>query len=146
MLYKKIFVMFCFVFGANLIMANDIERHQNVDGMSIYFGAIPAQLIKDHADMHGGATNKEYTYHIVIAIFDSKTKERIRNAKVNATVVALGMKGITKKLELMHGNLRSYGNYFIFSDASPYTINIEIVRSENGPKSIAKFIFNRPKD
>ncbi len=51
MLYKKIFVLLCLIFSTSLTMANDIERHQNVDGMSIYFGAIPSQLIKDHLDM-----------------------------------------------------------------------------------------------
>jgi len=40
------------------------ERHQTVDGMSIYFGALPAQLVEDHPDMHGGRDNcKEQLLH-----------------------------------------------------------------------------------
>ncbi len=145
MLHKKIYVFWFLVFSMSLAIASDTERHQIVDGMSIYFGVIPTQLIKDHSDMHGGVSDKEHTYHIVIAIFDSKSNKRIRNAKVKATVSPLGMKGKTKELEPMHGNLRSYGNYFVFSKTTPYTINIEIKRSENRTKSIAKFTFDRSK-
>ena len=82
-------------------MATHSERHQTVDGMSIYFGALPAQIIQDHEDMHGGNDNiGEYTYHILIAIFDSKTGKRILYAKVKATAIPLGMKGKTKNLSL----------------------------------------------
>ena len=146
MLHQKIFVFLFLIFSMSLATASDTERHQVVDGMSIYFGVIPTQLIKDHSDMHGGVSDKEHTYHIVIAIFDSKSNKRIRNAKVKATVAPLGMKGKTKKLEPMHGILRSYGNYFVFSKTTPYTINIEIIRSKNRKKSIIKFAFDRSKD
>ncbi len=146
MFYKKIFVFLFLIFSTSLAIANDTERYQVVDGMSIYLGVIPTQLIKDHADMHDGTTDKEHTYHILIAIFDNKSDKRIRNVKVKATAIPLGMKGETKNLEPMHGNLRSFGNYFTLSKTTPYTINIEIIRPENKVKSIAKFIFNRPRD
>ena len=146
MIYKKIFVFLFLIFSTYFAIANDTERHQVVDGMSIYLGVLPTQLIKDHSDMHGGAADKEHTYHILIAIFDSKSDQRIRNVKVKATAIPLGMKGKTKNLEPMHGNLRSYGNYFTLSKTTPYTINIEIIRPENKSKSVAKFIFNRPRD
>ena len=128
-------------------MATHSERHQTVDGMSIYFGALPAQIIQDHEDMHGGNDNiGEYTYHILIAIFDSKTGKRILYAKVKATAIPLGMKGETKKLEPMHANLKSYGNYFTLHDTTPYTIRVEIQRPDSGKKSIAEFTFTRPRD
>jgi hypothetical protein len=95
--------------------------------------------------MHGGNESiGEYTYHIVIAIFDSKTGERILYAKLKATVIPLGMKGETKKLEPMHANLKSYGNYFTLHNAAPYTIRVEIQRPDSGKKSIAEFTFTRP--
>ena len=145
-MYKKIFVFLFLIFSTSFAIANDTERHQVVDGMSIYLGVLPTQLIKDHSDMHGGAADKEHTYHILIAIFDSKSEKRIRDVKVKATVIPLGMKGKTKKLEKMHGNLRSFGNYFTLYKTTPYTINIEIIRPVSMAKSIAKFIFNRPRD
>ena len=97
--------------------------------------------------MHAGNENiKEYTYNILIALFDSETDKRISNAKVKATVISLGMKGKTKELERMHGNLRSYGNYFTMYEATPYTIRVEIQRTEHGKISIVEFLFERPRD
>ena len=147
MLYRKIFVFLFFILSTDMAMATHSERHQTVNGMSIYFGALPAQIIQDHEDMHGGNENTgKYTYHIVIALFDSKTGKRIMYAKVKATVIPLGMKGVTKKLEPMHANLKSYGNYFVLHNAAPYTIRVEIQRSGSGKISIAEFTFTRPRD
>ena len=147
MLYKKLFIFLFLLFGSNLVANEDLQRHQKVDGMNVYFGVIPAQIILDHPDMHGGNENtKKYTYHILIALFDSKTDKRISNAKLKATVIPLGMKGKTKELELMDGNMKSYGNYFTMHEITPYTISVEIQSTEHGKISIVDFMFKRPRD
>ncbi len=146
MLYKNLFIFLFLLFGTNLVMADHSQRHQKIDGMSIYLGVIPAQLTQKHSTMHGGITNEEHSYHIVIALFDSKSGKRITNARVKASVAPLGMKGHTKDLEPMHGDLLSYGNYFTMYKATNYTIKVEIQRADKRVKSVAKFTFKRSRD
>jgi len=146
MLHKKLFIFLFLMFSTNLVLADHAQRHQIIDGMSIYLGIIPAQLTQKYGSMHGGATDEEHSYHIVIAIFDTKSGKRITNAKLKTTVALLGTKGNTKDLEPMHGELLSYGNYFTMNQAAHYTISTEILRASTKAKSVAHFIFNRPKD
>ena len=146
MFHKNLFIFLFLLFGTNTIIANDSQRHQEINGMSIYLGVIPAQLTQKYGNMHGGANHEEHSYHIVIAIFNSNTGERITNAKLKATVASLGMKGKTKDLEPMRGSLLSYGNYFTMREAAYYNINVEIQRANKEAMSVAKFIYNRPKD
>ncbi|OYZ23670.1 MAG: hypothetical protein B7Y23_09955 [Sulfurovum sp. 16-42-52] len=94
MLYKNVLILLLLIFGTNLVMADDSQRYQKVDGMSIYLGVIPAQLTQKYSSMHGGVTSNEHSYHIVIALFDSKSGKRITNARVKASVAALSMKGV----------------------------------------------------
>lgn len=146
MLYKKLFIFLFLIFGTNLVLADHAQRHQILDDMSIYLGIIPAQLTQKYVSMHGGVPHEEHSYHIVIAIFDRKSGKRITNAKLKATVALVGMNGTTKDLEPMHDVLLSYGNYFTMDQAALYTISIEIQRARKKAKSVANFIFNRPKD
>ncbi|GIT99086.1 hypothetical protein [Sulfurovum sp. TSL1] len=148
MLYKKIFIFLFIMVATTSVMAEHAERHQKVDGLSVYFGVIPAQLIVGHGNMHRTTDmiHGKHTYHILVALFDNKSGERITDAKIKATVIPLGMKGLSKKLESMYGDLISYGNYFTLSEVTPYIIKVEIRRAENGVKSIAEFTFTRPRD
>jgi len=42
--------------AAGVAAAGDSEWHKRVDGISVYLGVIPSQLIKgDEKEMHGGA-------------------------------------------------------------------------------------------
>ena len=148
MLFKKIFIFIFMMFAATSVMAGHAERHQTVDGLNVYFGAIPSQLIGGHGSMHRTSDMEHgtYTYHILVALFDKKTEKRITDAYVKATVVPLGMKGETKQLEPMHGDLVSYGNFFTISETTPYTIKVEIKRAGDSRKSITEFTYTRPKD
>ena len=136
------------MFTTSSIMAEHAERHQTVNGLSVYFGVIPAQLIVGHGSMHRSTDmiHGKHTYHILVALFDNKSGERITDAKMKATVTPLGMKGLSKKLEPMHGDLISYGNYFTMSEVTSYTIKVEIRRTDNEVKSIAHFTYKRPRD
>jgi len=148
MLYKKLFIFLFLMFTSNLATANDSERHKTVDGMSVYFGIVLAQLIHGHGNMHSATDNRDgdYTYHILIALFDNKSGKRITDAKIKATVTPLGMKGKSRKLEPMHGDLVSYGNYFTMPEATPYRISVEIQRIDKGTISIAEFTFKQARD
>jgi len=148
MLYRKTVIFLLMIVATTLAMAEHAQRHQTVDGISIYFGAIPAQMIGGHGSMHYPENKKigKYTYHILVALFDNGSGERITDASVKVTVIPLGMKGETKKLEPMHGDLVSFGNYFMISETTPYTIKVEIRPKDSNKKSIAEFTFTRPRD
>lgn len=146
MLYKNVLIFLFFIFGTSLAIADESQRYQKIDGMSVYLGVIPAQITKKYRSMHGGGTNNEHSYHVVIALFDEKLGERIIDAKVIASVTALAMKGVTKVLEPMHGDLLSYGNYFTMHTETYYDIKVEIQRAEKTAKTVAKFTFKRSRD
>ena len=146
MLYKNLYIFLFVLFGTNLVMAEDSQRHQKIDGMNVYLGVIPAQLTQKYIRMHDGTTDEEHSYHIVIALFDIKSGKRITDASIKASVTPLGMKGNTKELEPMHGDLLSYGNYFTMYKATHYTIKVEILRADKSLKSVAKFTFKRSRD
>ncbi len=141
MLYKNMFVFFCLLFAASLVMAGDSERHLQVDGMNVYLGVIPAQLTSEK--MHNSATSKEHNYHVLIAVFDSKSGARITDAKLKATVAPLGLGGHSKELEVMPGDALSYGNYFVMHKPGRYRILVEIQRGET--TSMAHFVYQRPQ-
>lgn len=113
--------------------AADSSLHKVVDGVAIYLGVIPTELIKGHpkahpeSEMHGGAPVTEAQYHIVLALFDAKTGARITNAKVTASLSSFGFAVGKKTLEpMLIANTISYGNYFKLSAKSAHRIQIEI--------------------
>lgn len=78
--------------------------------------------------MHGGAPSGKFERHIVVALFDAKTFERITNADVEATVEGLGHVGlVTKKLDRMDiADAPTFGNYFPFPGPDRYTVRLKI--------------------
>jgi hypothetical protein len=76
--------------------AGDDENYKVSEGLGVYIGVLPAALIKGHptthpeATMHGGVPSGARKYHLVIAVFDAASGDRVENAKVAATVSELG--------------------------------------------------------
>ncbi len=146
MLYRNILVFFCLIFVANVAMADDPQRHQQVDGMDIYLGVIPAQITQEHPGMHGGAGGKEHRYHVLVALFDSRSGKRITDASVKAAVFPLGLRRSPEELEPMRGEPLSYGNYFTLHKPERYRIRVEIRRGDDKHLSVVEFVFQRPLD
>ena len=126
--------------------AADSSLHKIVDGVAIYVGVIPAELIEGHpkahpeSEMHGGVPVTEAQYHIVIALFDAKTGARITNAKVTASLSSIGFPVIKKTLEpMLIANSISYGNYFKLSGKGAHQIQIEISGVHTGQTIHATF-------
>lgn len=126
--------------------ASDSERHASVDGIEVYLGVVPSAIIQDHPEMHGNKAQKKHRYHVLVALFDSNTGERIIDAKVKASVMVLGLTGATRGLEPMHGEPVSYGNYFTMPQPGQYRIGLEIRLP--GIKGLTKvnFVYRRPQD
>ncbi len=104
---------------------------QVVDGVAIYFGIMPAQLVRGHppehpeGQMHGGAPAGEN--HIMVALFEEKTGKRLDGAVVTVTVTGPDRFKAEKKLEPMTvAGAASYGHYFYMPGPGPYRIRLGI--------------------
>ena len=88
------------------------------------------------SEMHGGVPTGEN--HIMVALFDDKTGERIVGAEITARVRSGHAPDIEKRLESMTivGSL-TYGNYFYMVGSGPYQIELRIhVPGRNKPVSV----------
>jgi len=111
--------------------ATESSYRQVVDGVAIYFGIMPAQLVRGHppehpeGQMHGGAPAGEN--HIMVALFNAQSGERATGAEISATVTGPGRYKAEKRLEPMviAGGL-SFGNYFYMPGPGPYRIKLSI--------------------
>lgn len=141
-------ILAVFFIAIPIAMADDSERHQQVNGMDVYLGVIPSQLAAgDHPDMHGINAPGHHVYHVLVAIFDSKTGNRIKNAKVSANVSDSALTEKSKSLDVMHtNNAISFGNYFPMSTPGQYRIIVKILRPGMHETSTANFIYLRPRD
>lgn len=130
----KTFVSVWFVALLSLTAAaGAVERgyRQVVEGVVIYFGILPAELVRGHprehpeSEMHGGTPVGES--HLAVALFDQKSGARLKNAEVRARITDDRGLEIKKKLEpmLIAGSL-TYGNYFAMTHAGPHRIEVEV--------------------
>jgi len=104
---------------------------QVVGGVAVYFGMMPAELVRGHprehpeSEMHGGVPVGEN--HIMVALFDDKTGKRITRAEVTATITGPGNFKAEKKLEpMIIAGAATFGNYFTMPDPGPYRIGLRI--------------------
>ena len=120
--------------------ANAGGYQQVVDGVAIYFGIVPAELVRGHppehseSQMHGGVPVGEN--HIVIALFESKTGKRLTGAMIDARVTGAGS-NVQKTLEPMEiAGAVSYGNYFYMPGSGPYHIVLRIRLPGGGAREL----------
>ena len=116
------------------VAAQDTE-YKTVDGLAVYLGVVPAEIVKGHPSehpeqtMHGGAPTGPHQYHVVAAIFDSASGARITDAAVTAQISGLGLSGANQKLEPMQiSGTTTYGGYFNLPGRDLYTIRLTIER------------------
>ena len=131
LLYGALLAMLGY-FVASPTMAEDTDLHQVVDGVAVYFGVLPAEMIRGHprahpeSQMHGGIPT-DHRYHLTVAIFDDTSSERITSADVTVKITGSDGAAVRKALEpMIIAGKRSYGNYFRMPGADPYRIEIQI--------------------
>ena len=110
-------------------------------GIAVYYAVIPAEMIRGHpkqhpeATMHGGVPNRPHVHHVMLALFDASSLERIFDAEVAATVGEIGLAGERKKLEpFTVADALTYGNYFEFHPRIDYRVRVDI-RRPGSPKA-----------
>ncbi|TIR19930.1 MAG: hypothetical protein E5X34_19415 [Mesorhizobium sp.] len=120
------------------------ENYKEAHGLSVYFGVLPAAILRGHLEshpeggMHGGAPRGAHQYHVVVAVFDARTGERIENAEVTANVSALGHVGQQNiKLEPMSiAGTVTYGNFVELPGNDRYDIKLDITVPGRKPAAV----------
>lgn len=135
-LFRKLrcaFVLLLSLFAVTAMA--DSSRSKVVDGVTIYLGIVPAEIMRGHpkehpeGTMHGGVSRGGEQYHVMVALFDAKTGQRIDDAEIKAKVSASFFGGEEKKLESMNiADTITYGNYFQMSGHGPFRISLQIRR------------------
>ncbi len=151
---KKLCFAFVLVFGAAIVCgfpatAAEDEGYRTADGLAVYVGVVRAEIVKGPslqpsvAPMHGGIPKGTHEYHVVAAIFDAATKERISDATVTARVSGLALVGHQKTLEpMIIANTTTYGGFFDLPDSDLYTISLTIQRTGSPRPAVLDFKFD----
>ena len=130
--------------GTGAAAAAQDAAYRTSHGIAAYLGVMPAQILKGHRDMHGGAPKGSRQYHVVAALFDTATAARIADAKVTATVAPLGLAGETKALEPMRiDDVLTYGNFFEMRAGDRYTIRLEVLRRGAASPVVLEFAYDQ---
>lgn len=124
-----------FVLTSSVSFARDPAGYVLANGIGVYYAILPAEMIRGYPegapefDMHGGAPAGKHYHHVMVALFEGKSLERVTDADVVAAVGEIGLAETTKRLEPMPiGGALSYGAYFNFRDLGTYRITLRIRR------------------
>lgn len=117
------------------VFAHVSNETQSAAGLKVDLGIVPAETIRarpeEYAEwkMHGGVPSGRSMYHVMVAIFDAKTGQRITDAQVRARVEEVGLTSEDKKLESMQvANAVTYGNFFRMAGQGTFRITVQIRR------------------
>lgn len=144
-----IWIAFAATAAAGSVTSSQDPNLRIADGIAVYLGVMPAEIVRGHpqthpeATMHGGVPRGSFDRHVVIALFDAKTFERITDAEITATVEGLGHVGRTKKkLERMDiADAPTFGGYFSFQGRDKFTIRLEIRTLRRASATIVEFAY-----
>lgn len=129
----------------NVPTAVALDEHDRVvDGIGIYIGVVPCELIQGpERQMHGGVPAVKHCHHVMVALFDNASGQRIEDATVSARVREMGASGVSgavKKLEPMAiAGAMTYGNFFVMPEPGPFLINLQIQRPGSTHKTETQF-------
>ena len=138
-----ILLTLCLASGAS---ADEIETSKTSEGLTAYLGVLPAAMIqghdKDHEEstMHDGVPRGAHAYHVMVAIFDAESGERVDDAQVEAEVTPLGLSSVRKPLDIMEiAGVVTYGNYFPLPGDDYYRIVVSITRGQGTKPILLEF-------
>lgn len=148
-LSRTILVASLLLFTAASVAQDGRSLHKTVNGIDVYLGVVPAELVGAHPrahperDMHGGVAAGGY--HVMVALFERTTGKRITDAKASARLVSPSRQGPETPLEPMTiAGALTYGNYFSMVRGGSYRIDVQI-RRPGSPDAIVA-IFNWTAD
>ena len=129
------------VAGAIMILAPSSSAGQAgmsrlADGVLMYLGVMPTEAILEHQAFYPGHVDEgvpsgKNVYHVMLALFDRATGERITDADVPARVSPLGLVGSRKGLHtLTEAGALTYCEYFTHSPHDRYVIHVTVRRPQ----------------
>jgi len=128
---------------------------QTVDGVTVYLGVMPAELVRDHSTvegdpnaLHGGTPQNQGSHHIVVALFNAQTGARISDARIRAGVGDRSYDHEPDRwLEPMQiAGTTTYGNFFPMQGPGAWRIHLEIHRPGLARPLEADFGYERAAD
>jgi hypothetical protein len=129
--------------------AQESASSKRVDGLAVYLGVLPAELITGHpgghaeSTMHGGLPSGRHVHHVMVAVFDEATGARITDAVVKARVSGLGLAGSERALEPMRiDDTLTYGEFFDFPGSDLYRIAVAIRRPGETRPVAVEFLYD----
>ena len=148
--------LLCISAAAGCSDARDLPRDsQTVGGITIYLGVVRAALVRDHPTrmgdagaLHGGTIEGPNSHHVVVALFDASTGNRISDARVTAGAGDSSYDHAPdRELEPMLDNgVVSYGGFFLMQGHDPYRIHLEIRRARATRPIQAQFVYEHAPD
>ena len=126
------------------------DTPQRLDGVVVSVDFEPAAMAPGWADSHRSsgvdtaapAVRPELDRHLVVAVVDKLTRERVGDARIEVTLTRTVPPGsaFTGKLELMkRGSLASYGTMVTIDPLAEYTLELTIRRPNQAEPSHARF-------
>lgn len=120
---------------AGAARADIANEKKVVQGMAFYLGIVPSELVRGapsgHGEraMHGGTPARPGQYHVMVAVFDAVTGERVTDASIEARVEVPGAHGREMALEpmLVVDDL-TYGNFFALPAKGPFAVVLRVSR------------------
>lgn len=129
---------------ATALAGSAAEQKLTIDDMEVFYGIMPAEIVRQTPVQGSGVRHRgrghKNARHLIVALFDAGTKQRIADASIVASVTSLGLASDEKRLEPMRiDGTVTYGNFFDFpADSGPYRIVLTIARPHS-PNHSATF-------
>jgi len=128
--------------------ADNAAQRIRADGLLVDWGVISAESVEGNPEINyevvGSIKDK---YHLVVAVFDANTGQRITNAQISAKVRHFGkLRPEEKALHTLrvNGADMSYGNYFEMPPSRTNTITLAIL-GPGAPQPVTVKFKYKPK-
>lgn len=147
---------FCIGIAAAIVMAliwspafaDNVGQTAMADGVLVYLGITPSKVLRndpEHYAKHNElcpVPSGANSYHVMVALFDRDTGERIVDADVYVRVSPLGLTGKRKHFgAIAVAGAVTYCNYFNLSKSDRYDIKVDIKRSGAAKVVTARFTY-----
>lgn len=146
MMMRALSLLLCCLALAGPAAAQGVpEQRVVVDNTEVYYGVVPAEIVRAQQGREGKGLGivdrlrkRRHQKHVVVALFDTQSGERIVDARVAATVTPLGMGARREQLKPIRlGEVTSYGAFFEFPPGSaPYKIELQVTRAGHPPATV----------
>ncbi len=126
--------------------ADHVGQSIVVGGMEVHLGIMAAEVLRKHPEQYpyherGKIPSGKNMYHVLLALFDRSSGERITDADVEARISPLGLSGPKRRLEPMSvAGAITYCNYFRLSPTDTYVVRAEIRRPGVSRVTRAEFV------